>query len=152
MNDTLAALSDAVGEVNTGGAGLSVTVKDCVATGLTPFDTVIVNVEGVAEATVGGLVKSIWPATELSSATQLGAPVKLYWARVGVGAPVATTWKCPFWPARTEVLFALVIVGAATVSVSVKLCVALGLTPLATVIVNVTGDEEVTVGALVKSS
>ena len=48
-----------------------------------------------------------------SKVTQLGAPVRVYWAAVGVGAPVTTTWK---WadavPELTVVLAALVIVGA----------------------------------------
>ena len=58
----------------------------------------------------------------LSNMTQLGAPVRVYWAAVEVGAPVATTWKlADAWPEKTMVLFALLIVGAATVSVTVKL-------------------------------
>ena len=84
--------------------------------------------------------------------TQLGAPVKVYWTAVGVGAPVATTWKWPDWLEAIEVLFALVIAGAATVSLTVKLCVALGLVPFVTVIVNVEGVLVVTVGAVAKSS
>jgi hypothetical protein len=54
-----------------------------------------------------------------------------------VGTPVAMTWKAPGVISKNAVLAALVIAGAAGVpTVSVKLCVALGDTPLEAVIVS----------------
>ena len=59
--------------------------------------------------------------------TPLGnAPVSV---RVGAGKPVAVTVKDPAAPTLNVVLFALVIAGA-WFTVRVKLCVALGGTPL----------------------
>ena len=92
----------------------------------------------------------------LSIVTQLGAPVRVYWAAVGVGvvAEASVTWKWPVWPVAMLVLFALVIVGATllVLSLTVKLCVAAGLTPFDTVNVNVNGALFATVGTFVKSS
>ena len=65
----------------------------------------------------------------LSYLTQLGAPVRVYWAGVGVGvvAPATVTWNWPDWPVAMVELFALVIVGAtrAVASVTENDCVAL---------------------------
>ena len=65
--------------------------------------------------------------------TPLGSvPLSL---NVGVGVPVAVTVKLPDVPTANVVLAALVMVGAtlAALTDSVKLCVALGRTPLAAV-------------------
>ena len=55
-----------------------------------------------------------------------------------VGLPVVVTEYVPGWPAAKVVAFALVICGAAwlPVTVSVKICVASGLTPFEAVIVS----------------
>ena len=54
------------------------------------------------------------------------------------GVPVAVTWNVPPVPLTTDVLLALVMVGAmAAFTVSVKLCVAFGDVPLSAVMVKV---------------
>jgi len=68
-----------------------------------------------------------------SIVTPVGAPLI---ANVGAGVPVAVTWNVPPVPVTLVVLAALVIAGGA-VTVSVKVCVSSGDTPLLAVIVMV---------------
>ena len=58
------------------------------------------------------------------------------WLKVGAGKPVAVTWNELATPIVNCVLFPLVIAGAWS-TVSVKACVALGVTPLLAIMVNV---------------
>ena len=92
----------------------------------------------------------------LSNVAQLGAPVNVYWAAVGAGfvVPATVTWKWPDCPVVIRALLTLVIVGATRLRLSftVKLCVAAGLTPFVTVIVNVDGVLLAMLGTFVKSS
>ena len=70
-------------------------------------------------------------------------PVSL---RLGVGTPLAVTVKLPALPTVKVVLVALVIAGAwAVATVRVKVCVALGVTPLAAVIVSMVDPAGVAV-------
>jgi uncharacterized membrane protein len=119
-----------------GGSSCTVSVKLCVAAGLTPLLAVMVSgyVPFVPVAGVPLSVAVWFPL--LVNVTPLGsAPVSVI---VGVGVPVVVTVKVPAPPTVKVVLLALVIAGAwfAALTVSVKLCVAAGLTPLLAVIVN----------------
>jgi hypothetical protein len=125
VNDVLFVL------VIAGGVGgpFTVRVKFCVALGVTPFCAV--NVIGKLPLAVGVPLKI---PLAVSNATPPGnAPVSL---NVGAGDPVTVTVNVPALPTKNVVLFKLVIAGAC-LTVSVKLCVAFGLTPFCAV--NVSG-------------
>ena len=114
------------------GAGLTVNVKFCVATGDTPLAVIVKVYEPTG--TVGGMF--IRPdAGSILTPEGKPAPVNEY---VIGGVPVAVTWNVPPVPDTMVVLLALVMSGATdrAVTVSVKLCVALR-NPAFAVIVNV---------------
>ena len=97
--------------------------------GLTPFCAV--NVIGKVPLAVGVPLRI---PVAVSNPTPPGnAPVSL---NVGAGNPVAVTVNVPALPTTNVVLFRLVMAGAC-LTVSVKLCVAFGLTPFCAV--NVSG-------------
>lgn len=127
-----------------GGIGLStgpvtVNAKFCVAALPTPFEAV--NMSWNTPLAIGMPLRVPVPFRLSVKCTPLGsAPACMM---VGAGYPVVVTIN-EFEPSSTKVvLFALVIVGD-WLTVKVKLCVALGLTPL--LAVKVIGNNPPTVG------
>jgi len=112
------------------GAGSTVRVKFCAASGLIPLVAVMVKAYVFATTDAAIVINPLAPFM----LTPVGAPLRL--KVIGV-VPVAVTWNVPPVPLITVVLFAEVIVGAtgAGSTVRVKLCVASGLIPLVAVIV-----------------
>jgi len=113
------------------GAGLTVSVKLCVAGESTPL-AVIVKVYVPADKVLAMVIRPV-----SSIVTSGGKPVPDNEYEIG-GVPVAVTWNVPPVPDTTVVALLLVMVGATdgAVTVSVKLCVALR-NPAFAVIVNV---------------
>ena len=114
-------------------AGFTVRVKDCVALGVVPLAAV--NVIGKLPLAVGVPLNV---PVEAVNVTPPGSVPEL--VSVGAGVPVAVTLNVPAVPTVKVVLLALVIAGAwftvgAGFTVRVKDCVALGVVPLAAVIV-----------------
>ena len=92
------------------------------ASGVTPFDAVIV----IGKVPPAVAVPLSTPVAALSVTPAGKAPVS---ENVGAGKPVAATVNVPAVPATNVALFALVIAGA-SLTVSVKFCVASAPTPL----------------------
>jgi hypothetical protein len=111
------------------GAWLTVSVKFCVAFGLTPFEAVKV-IEYVPPVFAAGVPLSRPdPALKV---TPLGkVPLSL---RVGAGKPVPVTVNAPAVPTVKVILLALVMAGA-WLTVRTKFCVAFGKMPFEAVIV-----------------
>ncbi len=105
------------------------------ALGAVPFADVTTMGNDVVVVIVLGGVPLSTPVVAFKVA-QVGRPVAL---KVGAGVPVAVTVKLPNWVAVKVVVAALVMTGAWT-TVSVKVCVAFGVAPLAAVKVMVNGD------------
>jgi hypothetical protein len=117
------------------GASSTVSVNDWVASGLTPFDAVIVN-EYVPPVARPGVPASVAVPSPLSvNVTPEGrAPDSDSVSAIGKPAVVVTVNE-PADPAANVVLAALVITGGAF-TVNVNDCVASGFTPFDAVIVN----------------
>src|SRR6266436_1111818 len=106
----------------------TVSVKFCVAFGVTPFCAV--NVMANVPDAVGVPLSVPVPLPLSRNVTPLGkAPLSVM---LGVGDPVVVTVNVPAAPAWNVTAFALVIVGGWP-TVSVKFCVAFGLTPFCAV-------------------
>ncbi len=115
------------------GGALTVSVKDCVALGVTPLLAVIVI--GKVPPALGVPASVAVPLLLLVNVTPAGsAPVSVIAIAALVGNPVVVTVKVPATPVWNVTLFALVIAGA-WFTLSVKLCVAFGAMPLLAVIV-----------------
>jgi hypothetical protein len=114
------------------GAGVTVNVKLCAASGVVPLVALIVKVYEPTGTEPSIVIKPF----ALFILTPVGAPVNEY--TIG-NVPEAVTWNEPPVPLMTLVLFVLLITGAtgAATTVSVNTCIALGAVPLLTVIVNV---------------
>src|SRR5258708_5501831 len=110
------------------GALFTVSVKLCVAFGLAPFCAV--NVMANVPVTVGVPLSVPVPLPLSRNVTPAGkAPLSVM---LGVGDPLVFTVNVPAAPAWNVTAFVLVIVGGWP-TVSVKLCVAFGLTPFCAV-------------------
>src|SRR5262249_4744441 len=111
----------------------TVSVKACVASGVTPFAAVIVIAYVPPVPASGVPAKVAVPSALSTKVTPEGsAPVS---ESIGFGKPVVVTVKVPAVPVVNVVAFALVMVGA-WFTVSVKVWVASGATPLVAVIVS----------------
>jgi len=95
------------------GAGFTVRVKLCVASGLIPLVAVMVKVYVFAATDAAIVINPVEPFM----LTPFGAPFRLN--VIGV-VPVAVTWNVPPVPLVTVVLFAEVIVGATGAGFTVR--------------------------------
>jgi hypothetical protein len=112
------------------GGWLTVSVNVCVAFGRTPFAAVNVTMWAPPVPAAGVPLNVPVPSGLATKVTPAGnVPLT---ASVGVGVPIELTVKVPGDPTVNVVVFALVMVGAPLI-VSVKDCVAAGLTPLSAV-------------------